>query len=58
LGIVNIYYKVLIIFVDIGFILLSISLIKNPSPENARNVKNKVIYVMLLALIMYILSII
>jgi len=58
LGIVNIYYKVLIIFVDIGFILLSISLTKNPSPENARNVKNKVIYVMLLALIMYILSII
>lgn len=54
LGYVTLYYIPLVAIADIGFIYSAISVIKNPTPENAKKQKNLTLIWMLTALLSFI----
>lgn len=56
LGIVSALYIPPVLIADFGFIFSSAKLISDPSPENARKVKNRVLLWMLLGLIAFLLG--
>jgi geranylgeranylglycerol-phosphate geranylgeranyltransferase len=56
LGMVSIWYVLLVIITDAGFTVSSIMLVKNPSRENARRIKNLAMIWMLLGMIAFFLG--
>jgi len=53
LGLVRIWYVPFVIIADLGFVDSSVMLVKNPSRENARRIKNLVMIWMLLGMIAF-----
>jgi geranylgeranylglycerol-phosphate geranylgeranyltransferase len=51
LGIVSFWYVPFVAFTDVGLIYLSLSLIRGPSRENSRRVKNRVLLLMMIGLL-------
>jgi geranylgeranylglycerol-phosphate geranylgeranyltransferase len=49
-----IYYAPIVTFSNLGFVYLSFKLIKNPSSEKAKSIKNKILLFMLIGLIAFI----
>jgi len=56
LGLASVWYLALVALTDIGFVVSSILLLKNPSRENARKVKQTVLVWMLLGLTAFLLG--
>jgi len=54
LGLVSVWYLILVAITDIGFVATSISLLRNPSRGNARRAKQMVLIWMLLALLAFL----
>lgn len=55
-GKVSVWYLPPIVFADLGFVLSSISLIRNYSPENAKKVKKRVLIWMAIGLLAFVLG--
>jgi len=56
LGLASVWYLALVALADVGFVVSSIFLLKNPSRENARRVKQTVLVWMLLGLAAFLLG--
>jgi 4-hydroxybenzoate polyprenyltransferase len=56
LGLVSMWYPILVTITDIGFIVTSISLVNIPSRENARKKKRLVLIWMILALLAFLMG--
>ncbi|MHA1594692.1 MAG: UbiA family prenyltransferase [Candidatus Baldrarchaeia archaeon] len=55
MNLLTIAYLIGVLVADSFFVFLSVKLIKDPSPANARNVKNKILLAMLLAMVAFLL---
>jgi geranylgeranylglycerol-phosphate geranylgeranyltransferase len=56
LGLVSLWYVPFVAFTDLGLIYLSVSLVREPSRENSRTVKNRVLPLMLSGLFGFLLG--
>jgi len=56
LGVLGWAYLPVVLVADIGFVYSSVSVVRNPSPRNARRVKNQYLLWMLVALLAFLLG--
>ena len=57
LNLVSIWFIPLVLITDIGFIWCSVLLFRNPSRENARKIKNRVLFLFIVGLLAYIVGV-
>ena len=49
-------YYLVVVLADLGFLHASISIVRDPSPRNARRVKNRMLLYMMLGLLAFLLA--